>query len=210
MLSGTELILCFSGLSHPDAAKDEHHLGMMTGNKSQVLPPGTVVGPAGQLLTSQGQLIPGGQAVLAPNGQVIAAPMANHIGPQPVVAAGQLHQLLNSAGQPIVLTAAQQLQLQQVQLQQQAHQLKKLRGRDQAAALLQQQAALQHHITQGKISPTPLRRSDIAAGLHGLQQQISGKLGRAASAIPTAALLCQSTVSTSDKQRESALSTLQR
>ena len=175
------------------------------------------------LLTSQGQLIPGqltqlgGQTVLASNGQVIAAPIPNHIAapalPQTVVA-GQLvqpPQLVNSVGQPIVLSAAQQLQLQQMQLQHQAQHLKKLRGRDHAAALLQQQAALQHQLHPGKISPTPLRR-DIAAGFHGLQQQIGSKIGRVASSLPTAALLSQSTVSTSDKQRggESALSSLQR
>lgn len=93
------------------------------------------------------------------------------------------------------MTPQQQLQLQQLQMQQ----LKKLRGRDQmTAAILQQQAALQgQHFPHSKVSPTPLRK-DVFGGVGAaIQQQLQGgqRIGRN---IPTAALLQQSTISTSD------------
>lgn len=181
------------------------------------------------LITSQGHVIQGQPQIItsqigAPT--VIAATLIpNHIGPQvatTTVISGQLiqnPQFVNAAGQPVLfqqMTPAQQLQLQQMQLQHQAQHLKKVRGRDQTASLLQQQAVLQQQLQQGKISPTPLRK-DLASGIAGLQQQLGNKLGRVASSLPTAALLSHSTISTSDaKQRiagqtgESALSSLQR
>ena len=84
-----------------------------------------------------------------------------------------------------------------------------------AAALLQQQAAaLHHHHLQGsKVSPTPLRKDLLGGVGAAIQQQLAGqRFGRN---IPTAALLQQSTVGSSDAksrllQGDTALSSLQR
>lgn len=188
-----------------------------------------IITSQGQLIQGQPQLITsqvGGKAVITSTGQIINQ-IPNHIANQiattlpQTVMTGQViqnPQLVNSAGQPLIIqqmTPAQQLQLQQMQLQHQAQHLKKIRGRDQAS-MLQQQAAIQQQLHPGKISPTPLRR-DLSSGLAGIQQQLGNKLGRLAASVPTAALLSQSTISTSDsKQRigaqtgESALTSLQR
>ncbi|RXG53998.1 hypothetical protein Avbf_06840, partial [Armadillidium vulgare] len=188
-----------------------------------------IITSQGQLIQGQPQLITsqvGGKAVITSTGQIINQ-IPNHIATQiattlpQTVMTGQViqnPQLVNSAGQPLIIqqmTPAQQLQLQQMQLQHQAQHLKKIRGRDQAS-MLQQQAAIQQQLHPGKISPTPLRR-DLSSGLAGIQQQLGNKLGRLAASVPTAALLSQSTISTSDsKQRigaqtgESALTSLQR
>lgn len=161
----------------------------------------------------QGQMV-GGQQVYTSSGQVVTQ-LANHVGPgvtnaPNTVVGGQVVQnptVVVSAGQqpggqPLLfqqMTPAQQLQLQQMQLQHQAQHLKKMRRQDQAAALQQQL------ITQGKISPTPLRK-DAPTAVPGLQQlqnlqqqHLAGKVGaRVNSNLPTAALLQQSTIATSD------------
>ncbi|XP_037773475.1 uncharacterized protein LOC119569342 [Penaeus monodon] len=161
----------------------------------------------------QGQMV-GPQQVYTSSGQVVTQ-LANHVGPgvanvPNTVVGGQVVQnptVVVSAGQqpggqPLLfqqMTPAQQLQLQQMQLQHQAQHLKKMRRQDQAAALQQQL------ITQGKISPTPLRK-DAPAAVPGLQQlqnlqqqHLAGKVGaRVNSNLPTAALLQQSTIATSD------------
>lgn len=149
--------------------------------------------------------------------------MANHVGPgcnNAVTQQALLMQQLTPQQQLQLqqMTPQQQLQLQQMQLQHQAQHLKKLRGRDQmTTALLQQQAALhQQHLQQNKISPAPLRK-DIFGGVGAaIQQQLAGQ--RVGRNIPTAALLQQSTISTSDgktrvglgHQGEAALTPLQR
>lgn len=171
---------------------------------------GTTINSQGQLVNSQGQVV-GPQQVSA--GQTITQ-MGNHVVPsvQQSVVGGQLVQnpaVVVSAGQignqslPFQqMTPAQQLQLQQMQLQHQAQHLKKMRRQDQAAALQQQL------LTQGKVSPTPLRK-DTSGGVAGLQQlqnlqqqqQLAGKIvGRVTTSLPTAALLQQSTIATSDSK----------
>lgn len=172
---------------------------------------GTTINSQGQLVNSQGQVV-GPQQVST--GQTITQ-MGNHVVPsvQQSVVGGQLVQnpaVVVSAGQigPQALpfqqmTPAQQLQLQQMQLQHQAQHLKKMRRQDQAAAIQQQL------LTQGKVSPTPMRK-DATGGVAGLQQlqnlqqqqqQLAGKIvGRVTSNLPTAALLQQSTIATSDSK----------
>lgn len=171
---------------------------------------GTTINSQGQLVNSQGQVV-GPQQVSA--GQTITQ-MGNHVVPsvQQSMVGGQLVQnpaVVVSAGQmgnqslPFQqMTPAQQLQLQQMQLQHQAQHLKKMRRQDQAAALQQQL------LTQGKVSPTPLRK-DTSGGVASLQQlqnlqqqqQLAGKIvGRVTTSLPTAALLQQSTIATSDSK----------
>lgn len=171
---------------------------------------GTTINSQGQLVNSQGQVV-GPQQVSA--GQTITQ-MGNHVVPsvQQSMVGGQLVQnpaVVVSAGQmgnqslPFQqMTPAQQLQLQQMQLQHQAQHLKKMRRQDQAAALQQQL------LTQGKVSPTPMRK-DTSGGVASLQQlqnlqqqqQLAGKIvGRVATSLPTAALLQQSTIATSDSK----------
>lgn len=171
---------------------------------------GTTINSQGQLVNAQGQVV-GPQQVSA--GQAITQ-MGNHVVPsvQQSVVGGQLVQnpaVVVSAGQignqslPFQqMTPAQQLQLQQMQLQHQAQHLKKMRRQDQAAALQQQL------LTQGKVSPTPMRK-DPTGGVAGLQQlqnlqqqqQLAGKIvGRVTTSLPTAALLQQSTIATSDSK----------
>ena len=171
---------------------------------------GTAINSQGQLVNSQGQVV--GQQVSA--GQAVTQ-MGNHVvsGVQQSMVGGQLVQnpaVVVSGGQlpnqsmPFQqMTPAQQLQLQQMQLQHQAQHLKKMRRQDQAAALQQQL------LTQGKVSPTPMRKDPTGAvtGLQQLQmqqqqqQQLAGKIvGRVANSLPTAALLQQSTIATSDSK----------
>lgn len=171
---------------------------------------GTSINSQGQLVNSQGQVVGPQQVSAAQN----ITQMGNHVVPsvQQSVVGGQLVQnpaVVVSAGQigtqslPFQqMTPAQQLQLQQMQLQHQAQHLKKMRRQDQAAALQQQL------LTQGKVSPTPLRK-DATGGVAGLQQlqnlqqqqQLAGKIvGRVTTSLPTAALLQQSTIATSDSK----------
>lgn len=171
---------------------------------------GTTINSQGQLVNSQGQVVGPQQVSAAQN----IAQMGNHVVPsvQQSVVGGQLVQnpaVVVSAGQigpqslPFQqMTPAQQLQLQQMQLQHQAQHLKKMRRQDQAAALQQQL------LTQGKVSPTPMRK-DATGGVAGLQQlqnlqqqqQLAGKIvGRVTTSLPTAALLQQSTIATSDSK----------
>ncbi|KAK3858831.1 hypothetical protein Pcinc_035007 [Petrolisthes cinctipes] len=146
---------------------------------------GTTINSQGQLVNSQGQIVAQVANHVSPSVQasVVGAQVANN--PTVVVSAGQPHPLPFQQ-----MTPAQQLQLQQMQLQHQAQHLKKMRRQDQAAALQQQL------LTQGKVSPTPPRK-DVTGGL----QQLAGKMvGRVATSLPTAALLQQSTIATSDSK----------
>ena len=178
------------------------------------------------IMTSQGLLNSQGELVYGPVTSQMAATqqmlstglIGNHSGSQ-----GQLH---NTGMFFQQMTPAQQLQLQQMQMQHQAQHMKKMRGRDQAA-LMQQQAQLQQLQQQGKISPIPLRKDMMGGGamnvlhqMQGAQQHLMNKMGgRVSSSVPTAALLQQSTIATSDgKQRmlmmplpgETPISSLQR
>lgn len=174
---------------------------------------GTAINSQGQLVNSQGQVV-GQQQVFTTSGQVVTQ-LANHVGPnvQASVLGGQVMQnppvMVNAAQQvgtqhlPFQqMTPAQQLQLQQMQLQHQAQHLKKMRRQDQAAALQQQL------LSQGKVSPTPIRKDSPATvtslqQLQNLQQQhLAGKMvGRVATtSLPTAALLQQSTIATSESK----------
>lgn len=173
----------------------------------------TGINSQGQLINSQGQVVgqqqvSGGQAVTQMGNHVVPSVQQSMMGgqlvqnPAVVVSAGQL---ANQSMPFQQMTPAQQLQLQQMQLQHQAQHLKKMRRQDQAAALQQQL------LTQGKVSPTPMRKdaTGAVAGLQQLQnlqhqqqqQQLAGKIvGRVANSLPTAALLQQSTIATSDSK----------
>ena len=148
--------------------------------KNVFLSAGHGVGLAGQptanKATVQNQMTQQGQ------GQIVVGP-----GGQPVIA--------NHVAGPYNNPAQQALLMQQIQLQQN----KKLRGRDQVtAALLQQQAAVAA-LQQSKVSPTPLRKDFLGGVGAAIQQQLAGqRFGRN---IPTAALLQQSTIGTSDKSK---------
>ena len=187
------------------------------------------------VITSQGIMT--SQGLLNAQGEIVHGPITSQMAAtQQMLSTGQLGNHMGQAGtnNPNLVTStgmlfqqmtpAQQLQLQQMQMQHQAQHMKKMRGRDQAA-LLQQQVLQQQLQHQGKISPTPLRK-DLIGGPHALQQlqnaqqqHLANKLGRVSSSVPTAALLQQSTIATSDgKQRmlmmpisgETPLSSLQR
>lgn len=227
MLGHGVLMVLFSTLGLGGNSPKDEHKGPITSQhqQQQVLTSqaqtqaqqlmntqGTTINSQRQLVNSQGQVV-GQQQVSA--GQTVTQ-MGNHVVPsvQQSVMGGQLVQnpaVVVSAGQignqslPFQqMTPAQQLQLQQMQLQHQAQHLKKMRRQDQAAALQQQL------LTQGKVSPTPMRKDATGAvtGLQQLQnlqqqqqQQLAGKIvGRVATSLPTAALLQQSTIATSDSK----------